>query len=52
MRNIVRRTASPSAMLRYRAGFAGAFVDREAETKGVCNLKSSQIDVGSDLISS
>jgi hypothetical protein len=25
--------------LRYRAGFAGAFIDREVETRGVCDLE-------------
>ena len=38
---------------RYRAGFAGAFIDREVETKGVSDLlKQSRVNVGSDLLSS
>ena len=39
--------------LRYRAGFAGAFIDREIETKGVSDIQRlSRTDVGSDLLSS
>jgi hypothetical protein len=39
--------------LRYRAGFAGAFIDRELETKGVSDLlRLSRADVGSDPFSS